>query len=50
MPNVPINVMEVQTENPNDIKTKRNKTMNDQIRGDCYRWNPETSFGRSCVQ
>lgn len=42
-------ITEPQTQNPNDIKNKRNKTMLDQIREDALSNNPKTSYGRSMV-
>ena len=44
-----LKIMEEQTENPNDIKTKRNKTMLEQIRLENLSPNPQTSYGRTMV-
>lgn len=43
----PIRVMEDPSENPNDIKTKRNITMLEHIRGDNSDKAHETGYGRA---
>jgi len=45
-----IQIMELPTEVPNDVKTKRNKTMLEQIRGNNNGPYPQTSYGRGMCQ
>lgn len=45
-----IQIMEQVTETPNDIRTKRNKTMLEQIRLTNAGPAPQTSYGRASTQ